>query len=110
MKIIAFFNLKNKKDEKEFLKWVIERQTKVFQNKLKKMKDFKVCRLFDADNYKDLPQMVQIFDWDGTPEEWRETLVWMRDPLNEEIYKITQEWLEYCDSDSTQILYAEKDN
>lgn len=41
MKIIAFFNLKKETDIKEYCNWVVNRQTKVFQKNLPKMKNFK---------------------------------------------------------------------
>ena len=107
MKIIAFFNLKDKSDIKKFHAWVKARQTKVFQEKLPQMKNFRVFELTEADNFPHLRRIVQIFDWDGSADDWRETLKSFRREANEAVFKVAMEWIEICDDESTQILYAE---
>ena len=107
MKVIAFFNLKRETDLKQFDDWVTNEQTRIFNLNLPKMKNFKIFKLIDSNNYQNLPDIVQLFDWDGTAEEWRETLKKFVTSENEAILKIRGEWLEFCEDDSTQILYAE---
>jgi len=107
MKIIAFFDLKEETDIKKYYAWVKARQAKVFGEKLPQMKNFRVYELTEADNFPNLRKIVQVFDWDGSADDWRETLKSFRDPANEAVFKIAAEWLEICDDESTQILYAE---
>ena len=107
MKIIALFNLKKETDINIFYDWVINRQVKVFQVEIPKMKKFKVYKLLDKDNYQDSKQIVQIFDWEGTADEWRKTLESFRVPENIKVYEIAREWLNLCDDKSTKIIYAE---
>ncbi len=107
MKVIAFFNLKKETDIDKYNDWVLNRQIKIFQKNLPRMKNFKIYKLVDSDNYKDISQVVQIFDWGGTADEWRETLRSFRSDKSREIYKISQEWRELCDYNSIKILYAE---
>ena len=85
----------------------MQEQTRVFQEHLPKMKNFRIYKLADSDNYQGLPNIVQLFDWDGTAEEWRQTLKRFRLPVNKELHRISREWLDLCDDVSTQILYAE---
>lgn len=108
MKIIAFFNLQKKADINEFNNWVVDNQVKIFKKKLPKMKNFQVLKLVDSDNYLNLMQIVQIFDWEGTPGEWRQTLESFQNADDKDIKKITKEWLKFCENDSIQILYAEE--
>ncbi len=107
MKIIAFFNLKKRVDKKEFYDWVVKEQTKFFERTQPKMKNFKVFNLIDSDKYKNLPGIIQIFDWSGTQYEWRKVLedFWL--PENKEDHKLKKEWMKFCIDESTQILYAE---
>jgi len=107
MKVIAFFNLKNGINIKEFNDWVLKKQTKFFEKTQPKMKNFKVFKLVDSDKYRNLPHIVQIFDWNGTQDDWRKILkdFWL--PENTEDHKVKKEWMKFCVDDSTQILYAE---
>lgn len=107
MKIIAFFNLKKEIDMESYYDWVLNRQKKVFHKEIPKMKNFMVYKLVDKDNYQDLKQIIQIFDWEGNVDEWRKTLEGFRVPKNKETYNIAQEWLGLCDDESTQIIYAD---
>ena len=107
MKVIAFFNLKEETDLREFNTWVSVTQTQVFKENLPKLKNFKILKLTASDNYHNLPDIVQLFDWDGTADEWRETLQKFWTPENKALYQIRGQWLDLCDNDSTQILYAE---
>ncbi len=107
MKVIAFFNLKRGTDLKQFNDWVTKEQTRIFNTNLPKMKNFRILKLLDSNNYQNLPDIVQLFDWDGTADEWRETLKKFVTPENKALLKIREEWLELCEDDSTQILYAE---
>ena len=63
MKIVAFFNLRKKADKNKFNDEVIKNQIKIFKNKLPKMSNFQVFKLVDSDNYINLPQIIQIFDY-----------------------------------------------
>ena len=108
LKIIAFFDLKDKTDPEEFLKWVRDRQTKVFNRKLKGIRDFKVFVTVDSDGEIKLPRMVQIFDYFGTAENWRKTLENIRKTDDRELSGIVNKWLEYCHDESTEIIYADK--
>ena len=71
------------------------------------MKNFKIYELIDSDNQPGMPDIVQIFDWAGTADEWRETLEGFRSVDSEPLNRISIKWMEYCVNDSTQILYAE---
>ena len=107
MKVIAFFNLKEDTDPVEFSAWVEQRQAVVFHAQFQKMKNFRVFQLTDSDNYNSLPQIVQIFDWDGTADDWRNTMDDMRSTSDEELRTIVEQWKNFCVDESTQILYAE---
>ena len=108
MKIVAFFNLRKKAEINKFNDEVIKNQIKIFKNKLPKMSNFQVFKLVDSDNYINLPQIIQIFDWEGTAEEWRETLKSFQYTKDKDIKKITKDWLNFCENDSTQIIYAKE--
>ena len=107
MKVIAFFNLKENTHIKQFNDWVVRRHTTVFAEYFPKMQNFKVRRLTDSDNYAPLPQIVQTFDWSGTEQDWRDTMEQMRSSGDDELRAVVNEWLEFCDDSSTQIIYAE---
>lgn len=107
MKIIAFFNLQENTDINDFNDWVLNIQTKLFEKTQPKMKNFKIYKLVDSDNYGNLHQIVQIFDWDGTPDDWRKELKKFWDPNNKEAYKVKLEWMNYCVDESTGVLYAD---
>ena len=107
MKVIAFFNLKEDTDPVKFNTWVVQRQTKVFDAHFQKMKNFRVLRLMDSDNYNQLPQIVQLFDWEGTAHDWRDAMDYMRSTSDEELSTIVRQWRDFCVDASTQILYAE---
>lgn len=107
MKVIAFFDLKESTDIKVFHEWVLKTQTPVFRRRFPKMKNFRVMRLSEADNYENPLQIVQIFDWEGTADDWRKALENIRDTGNEETRRLVQEWLAMCSDESTRILYAE---
>ena len=106
MTIIAFFNLKKDTERLAFHQWVHERQVPVFRRHLPKMKDFRVLPLADSDNYPHPCHVVQLFEWDGTADEWRGTLESFRNPQNSELFTLAREWIGMCDDESTQILYA----
>jgi hypothetical protein len=108
MKIIAFFNLREGIQLRRFQLWVQTRQKPVFEETIPQMSNFSVLSLSDSDHCQKPGQIVQLFDWEGTIEEWRQTLKSFQDPENAANYRIAQEWLEMCDESSTQILYAEK--
>ena len=108
MKIIAFFNLNNRNNLKGFNEWVVNEQTRVFKKYLKKMKNFKILKLVDSDNYPATPDIIQVFDWDGSADEWRKTLENFRSNENEQLNRISLKWMEFCDNSSTQILYGEE--
>jgi hypothetical protein len=108
MKIVAFFNLQKKADINKFNDEVITEQVKIFKNKLPRMSNFQVFKLIDSDNFINLPQIIQIFDWEGTPEEWRKTLNSFQSTKDRDIKKITRDWLKFCENDSTQIIYAKE--
>jgi len=107
MKIIAFFNLKAQTDPQEFCQWVLDRQAPVFEQHLSLMSNFQVLRLTETDNVERPGQIVQFFDWAGTAEQWRQTLATFRQPSNKSLFDVAEEWLEFCDDPSTQILYAQ---
>ena len=108
LKVIAFFDLKDKTDPEEFLKWVRNRQTKVFESKLKEIKNFKVYVTVDSDGAIDLPSMVQIFDYCGTAEDWRKTLEEMRMTGDKEMAEIVNTWLKFCKDETTRIIYVDE--
>lgn len=107
LKIIAFFNLKKETDINEFHDWVVNTQTPVFKDKLSRMNDFKVFQLTDSDNYSDLPQIVQIFEWEGTQQQWRETIEGFQSGKDRDLLRVAEEWENFCVGTSTQILYAD---
>ncbi len=72
------------------------------------MKNFKVYKLVDSDDYNSLPQVIQIFDWDGTPDDWRKELADFWLPENKEAHEVKKEWMDFCVDESTQVLYAEE--
>jgi hypothetical protein len=108
MKIIAFFNLREGIQLRRFQLWVEKRQKPVFGKTVPQMRNFSVLSVRDFDHCRKPGQIVQLFDWQGTAEEWRQTLRSFQNPENTANYRIAQEWLEMCDESSTQIVYAEK--
>jgi hypothetical protein len=107
MKVIAFFDLKEKTDPEEFLAWTRNEQARVFEKEIQGMKNFKVYITSDYDGMIQIPKMVQIFDYDGTSDDWRKILKDFRKTRNKEISKIVKEWLEFCEDESTKILYID---
>jgi hypothetical protein len=105
MRIIAFFNLKDKTDPGQFLEWVRNKQAKVFEREIRGMKNFKVYITSDSDGETKLPKMVQIFDYKGTADDWRKVLKDFRKTDNEKISEIVKKWLEFCEDESTKIIY-----
>ena len=105
MKIIAFFDLKKITDPEEFLDWTRNEQATVFERKIQGLKNFKVYITSDSDGITQLPKMVQIFDYDGKADDWRKTLKDFRKTGNKEISKIVKKWLEFCEDESTKIIY-----
>jgi len=108
LKVIAFFDLKEKTDPEVFLKWVRERQTEVFDRKIKGIKDFKVYVTVDSDGDIDLPRMVQIFDYYGTAQDWRDALEMMRTTDDDEISDVVRTWREFCRDETTRIIYIDE--
>ena len=108
LKVIAFFDLKEKTDPEVFLKWVRERQTEVFDRKIKGIKDFKVYVTVDSDGDIDLPRMVQIFDYYGTAQDWRDALEMMRTTDDDEISDVVRTWREFCRDETTRIIYVDE--
>ena len=106
MKIIAFFNLKDKKRIDSFLDWTKRRQKVVFEREISGLENFKVFKIIDDDNCENAADIVQVLDWSGTADDWRKTLASFRDTQNAEVNKICNEWLDYCDEESTKIIYA----
>ena len=107
MKVIAFFDLKEKTDPEEFLTWTRDEQATVFNKEIRGMKNFKVYITSDTDGNIQLPKMVQIFDYDGTVDDWREILKDFRKTGNKEILKIVKKWMEFCEDETTKILYID---
>ena len=107
MKVIAFFDLKEKTDPEEFMAWTRNEQAMVFKKKIRGMKNFKVYITLDTDGNIQLPKMVQIFDYDGTADDWRKILEDFRITGNKEISKIVKEWMEFCKDETTKILYID---
>ena len=107
IRIIAFFDLKKSKDPEEFLDWVKTRQTPVFKKMIPEIRDFRVFRTIDEDGDAGLPKMVQVFDYEGTPDDWRQTLDEMRETGDSKMSKIVEEWLGYCIDKSTRIIYLD---
>ena len=105
MKVIAFFHLKDKTDPGQFLEWVRNKQAKVFEREIREMKNFKVYITSDYDGEFVLPEMVQIFDYEGTADDWRKILKDFRKTDNKKISEIVKKWLEFCDDESTKIIY-----
>jgi hypothetical protein len=108
LKVIAFFDLKDKTDPEDFLNWVRDRQAKVFDRKLKGVKDFKVYITVDSDGGTKLPRMVQIFDYFGTAEDWRNTLDEMRKTDDKEMAEIVSTWRKFCKDETTRIIYVDE--
>ena len=108
LKVIAFFDLKDKTDPEEFLGWVRSRQTEVFDRKLKGIKDFKVYLTVDSDGDVQLPGMVQIFDYIGTADDWRNTLGEMRMTDDKEMAEIVSTWRKFCKDETTRIIYVDE--
>ena len=108
LKVIAFFDLKDKTDPEEFLGWVRSRQTEVFGRKLKGIKDFKVYLTVDSDGDVQLPGMVQIFDYIGTADDWRNTLGEMRMTDDKEMAEIVSTWRKFCKDETTRIIYVDE--
>lgn len=108
LKVIAFFDLKDETDPEEFLKWVRDKQTKVFNRKLTGIKDFKVYITVDSDGDIELPGMVQIFDYSGTAEDWRNTLEEMRKTDDREMSEIVNTWRNFCREETTRIIYVDE--
>jgi len=108
LKVIAFFDLKEKTDPEVFLKWVRERQTEVLDRKIKGIKDFKVYVTVDSDGDIDLPRMVQIFDYYGTAQDWRDALEMMRTTDDDEISDVVRTWREFCRDETTRIIYIDE--
>lgn len=107
LKVIAFFDLKDKTDLKEFLEWVKNEQARVFGRKIKEIKDFRVYVTIDSDGDVKLPRMVQIFDYNGTVEDWRNTLEELRVTDDSEMSEIVTTWLKFCKDETTKIIYVE---
>ena len=106
MKVIAFFHLKDKTDPEQFLEWVRNEQAKVFGREIRGMKNFKVYIMSDSDGEIELPKMVQIFDYEGTADDWRKILKDFRKTDNKQISEIVKKWLEFCEDESTKIIYT----
>ena len=107
MKVIAFFDLRNAAEMRDFLIWANRTQASVFEEHLPRMHNFTVLELAEADNYEGLSQVVQLFDWDGSPEEWRQTIASFQCRENGDLFGVAQKWLTLCDEGSVRILYAE---
>jgi hypothetical protein len=106
LKVIAFFDLHDGTDPEEFLEWVKRDQKTVFEKRFRSVKDFRVYRTIDSDNGIKLPQMVQIFDYSGSADDWRKTLDYIRRTDDRELSGIVDKWLGYCQDKSTKIIYA----
>lgn len=107
MKIIAFFDLRNETDPREFLEWVKNEQARVFEKQFHEIKNFRDYRITSLDGRIDLPQMVQIFDYEGSADDWRKTLKYFLNTDNKELSKIIRQWHKFCDDSTTKIIYAE---
>lgn len=105
MKVIALFNLKDRTDPAQFLEWARDKQAKVFEREIRGMKNFKVYITSDSDGEIELPKMVQIFDYEGTADDWRKVLKDFRKTDNKKISEIVKKWLEFCEDESTKIIY-----
>lgn len=107
MKIIAFFDLQEQTAPRSFHQWVQERQIPAFRKYLPQMSDFRVLAVVETDNCAHARQVVQVFEWNASADDWRLALKSFRLPKNQELYALSQEWLSMCVDESTQILYAE---
>lgn len=105
MKIIAFFNLKDKTDPTQFLEWVRNKQAKVFEREIQGMSNFKVYITSDSDDANEFPKMVQIFDYKGSANDWRKVLKDFKETDNKQISEIVNKWLKVCREESTKIIY-----
>ncbi len=106
MKVVAFFKLKDKTRINEFLEWVQGKQKIVFESEIEGLKNFNVYMVIEDNDFLKEGNIIQIFDWDFSPKKWADMLDSFKTTCNQKIIDIREEWLEYCDENSTKIIYA----